>query len=380
MATIRRTDFIALSQDPNVQYPVLPHVHSCPDVTVPSFPFGPLLRDMGICDEALPLCCASCGRTTYQPCRNTYRVCHTGADWNGVRDEFRRHREMPILVQCQHCNAPSDFHIQLALFKLYYEEVFDMVRDGRVTLYDLRRSVTVVSHWPPRPDDILMRRLSGLASQVSEAIGTLPGGVSALVMEYWQGVTQDYLSPHTKFVFSMDMYKCDHVWPCANHETFDRPCLWMRWSQHWVHELHLCDAQSYHFMNLFPLTWQSWVDQRTFRSAPLAPVHESLRLAPWGMFDSFGDGDDFLKMAECHPTLGPIALQENGPYFKNEHRCHDAWYKREVPLTPHTYVWLGGRTTEALSKQLPLASILSLGRRTSRHHVPAIPSIFRATF
>ena len=57
----------------------------------------------------------------------------------------------------------------------------------------------------------------------------------------------------------------------------------------------------------------------------MAPVHESLRLAPWGMFDSFCDGDDFLKMAECHPTLGPIAFQESGPYIKTEFRVHDAW-------------------------------------------------------
>ena len=218
-----------------------------------------------------------------------------------------------------------------------------MVRDGRVTLYDLRRSVAVVSHWPPRPDDILMRRLSGLASEVSETIGTLPGGISSLVMEYWQGVTQDYLSPHTQFVLSMDMYKCNHVWPCANNETFDRPCLWMRWSQHWVHELHICDSQSYHFMHRFPPTWQAWVDQRApaWGSAPRAPVHEALRHAPWGMFDSFWDGDDFLKMAECHPTLGPIPFQQDGPSFKAEHRCHDAWYNRDVALTQHEYLRLG---------------------------------------
>ena len=69
MATFRRTDFVALSQDPNLEYTSCPlyHVHSCPDVTVPSFPVGPLLRDTGVCDEAIPFCCVSCGPPPTNP-------------------------------------------------------------------------------------------------------------------------------------------------------------------------------------------------------------------------------------------------------------------------------------------------------------------------
>ena len=296
-------------------------------------------------------------------------MCHTGADWNDSRDEFRRLREMPVLVQCEHCNAPSDFHIQLALFKEYYEEVFDMVRDGRVTLYDLRRSVTVVSYWPPRPNGVLLRRLSVLASQVSDALGPLVtdtfGRISSLVMEYWQGVTQDYLSQHSKFVYSLDMYNCNHLWPCDNNETVTRPCLWMRWSQHWVHELHVCDSRSYQYMNEFPLTWQAWVDQRLpdwhfipdglpYRIPTFYPV---TAMAPWGMFDSYWEGDDFLKMAACHPFLSPTELQDIGPYVKKEHRTHDTWYNRALyPLSPD--FGLGGMKTEALTHQLSQAARL----------------------
>ena len=141
LMSICRSDYIALSQDPLADFPRLVHVHSCPDVTVPSFPFGPLLRDIGVCEELLPLRCAFCARTTYQYCRNTYRVAHTGADFAGRRPAICAHQEVAILVECAYCSAPSDFHIQLAMFKEYYEEVFDMVRGGRVTLFDLRRSV-----------------------------------------------------------------------------------------------------------------------------------------------------------------------------------------------------------------------------------------------
>ena len=214
MSSTRRFDFIGLSQDPNNEAPRLLHLHDCPDGNVPSFPFGPLMRGIGVCQEAIPFCCSSCGRTTYQACRSTYRVAHTGADWNDHRPEFCHHREMPVLVQCEHCNAPSDFHLHLALFKEYYEEVFDMVRDGRVTLYDLRRSVTVVSFWPPRTGGSLLPRLSRLASQVSEAIASvssLPVCSSSLVLEYWQGATHDYFSSDSSFACTWELYKCNHV-------------------------------------------------------------------------------------------------------------------------------------------------------------------------
>ena len=345
LMSICRSDYIALSQDPLADFPRLVHVHSCPDVTVPSFPFGPLLRDIGVCEELLPLRCAFCARTTYQHCRNTYRVAHTGADFAGRRPEICAHQELAVLVECAYCSAPSDFHLQLAMFKEYYEEVFDMVRGGRVTLFDLRRSVAAVSFWPPTSGGALGYRMSRVASQVSEALcmdTVVPPVVSSLVMEYWQGVAHDFMMPDSPFTSGWQMYNCAHAWPCANNETFTRPCLWLRWSQHWLHELQVCEVlYSRRGMPfVLPRTWESWVDDR--RPDWIAQDHAitsdwgdlgSLALetyggGPCGRYDNFSDGDAFLKMATHHYMLGPELLNPSPPFSKPEARRSDAWYSQ----------------------------------------------------
>ena len=99
MTTICRMDYIALATVPCTEFPRLVHVHLCPDATAPSFPFGPLLREVGVCDEPIPLCCAFCGRITEQSCRRTYRVADTGADWNDFRDEVCHHKDIAVLVE-----------------------------------------------------------------------------------------------------------------------------------------------------------------------------------------------------------------------------------------------------------------------------------------
>ena len=320
--TNRRVDYIALSQDPLADVQVLYHVHHCPDVSIPSFPFGPLLRDTGVCAEPIPFCCAFCMCITFQPCRNTYRVANTGADWNEVRNITCTHQEIGVLVQCAHCHAPSDFHLQLALFKEYYEEVFDMVRDGRVTLFDLRRSVAAVSFWPPRSGASLARRLSRVASQVAEAISmdtALPTRASALVFEYWQGVGHDFLSPTSSFTESLEMYQCTHAWPCANHASSTRACMWTRWAQHWLNELHLCDLRARFAL---PRTWEAWVGHRL----PDWRGPASMPSGTWGRHDAFGDGDAFLTMAAEHHFLGPVLRASWAPFQKPEDRRSDAWY------------------------------------------------------
>ena len=69
-----------------------------------------------------------------------------------------------------------------------------MVRDGPVTMYDIRRSVSVVSFWPPRSGGILVIRLSRVTSQVSEALvsdTSLSSSISSLVREYWSSSTSN---------------------------------------------------------------------------------------------------------------------------------------------------------------------------------------------
>ena len=321
----RRTDYTALSQDP-LDVRTLLHVHSCPDVTIPSFPFGPLLRDTGTCGELIPIRCAFCSLITYQPCRTTYRVAHTGADWNGIRDADCKHQEMCILVQCSHCHAPSDFHIQLALFKEYYEEVFDYVRKGFVTLFDIRRSITAVSYWPPQSGFPLARRLSHLASQVSEALcidTALPRPSSSLVLQYWQGVEHDFLSPCSSFTRTLEMYDCTHAWPCANSFSVTRPCMWMRWSEHWLQELHICDMRRKHRGRFaLPRFWDEWIETRRpdWMTRPEWNIERTrsglpTELGPWGRHDSFGDGATFLNMATTHTGMGPVLKQFSEAMF-----------------------------------------------------------------
>ena len=349
MTTICRMDYIALATVPCTEFPRLVHVHMCPDATAPSFPFGPLLREVGVCDEPIPLCCAFCGRITEQSCRRTYRVADTGADWNDFRDEVCHHKDLAVLVGCVNCDAPSDFHIQIALFKEYYEEVFDKVRAGRLSLFDLRRSVTVVSSWPPRPAGELLRRLSHLASQVSDALPSdlaLPVTALSLVMEYWQGVTEDYLSPKSSFALSLGMYECTHVWPCVNHQYFARPCLWTRWSQHWIHELHLCDSRLYNpyrHERQLPRTWDEWVTQRQvdWKTPPTRCEADSIGFVQQGLqgpgalthfYNSFDGGAEFLQMASTSYHLSNYFTHPSHPDHKPEDRKTDGWY---IPASSH---------------------------------------------
>ena len=99
------------------------HIHQCPDwdyEEFPIFPYGPLLRDCGSCTELIPMSCAFCNRVSVQPCRTVYRVALTGADWHGFRHPNHPLRETGVLIECSHCGAPGEFHINLALFKGYY--------------------------------------------------------------------------------------------------------------------------------------------------------------------------------------------------------------------------------------------------------------------
>ena len=346
MATKCQLDYIALAQAPHADQ-TCARVHLCSDVLVPSFPFGPLLRDAGVCEHSIPFGCAFCGRTTEQPCRRTYRVVNTGATWDGKRDEICHHKELPILVACAHCHSPSDFHIQLAIFKEYYEEVLDMVRDGRVSLFDVRRSVTVVSFWPPEPGCDLLRLMSLTVSQVSDALTSnlaMPVSISTLVMEYWQGVADDYLSPSSTFANSFGLYDCTHVWPCENHWSFNRPCLWTRWAQHWIDELHLCDHRLYnpyrHGRQL-PRSWDEWIDQRrgdwlpvpTSEYAEYAHIPAYLANAREGLltpfYNSFHGGAEFMQIVAKVRRFGNYPQYPTYPLRGVPHskllRNTDAW-------------------------------------------------------
>jgi hypothetical protein len=365
MTTQCRMDYLALAQVPCADFPTIVHAHLCPDVLVPSFPFGPLLRAAGDCDHPIPLCCAFCERITEQPCRQTYRVANTGASWDGKRDEICQHKEIAVLVECAHCHAPSDFHIQLALFKEYYEEVLDMVRVGRVSLFDVRRSVTVVSFWPPEPGGDLLRLVSRVASDVSDALTSdlvLPVSISSLVMEYWQGVADDFLSPISTYATSFGLYDCTHVWPCVNHRSFDRPCLWTRWSQHWIDELHLCDHRLYNpyrHGSQLPRSWNEWVDQRRSDWLPVPitdyPVYAHapayLAAAREGMFthfyNSFDGGAEFMEIVSKVRRFGnypqyPTYPLRGVPHSKLAVRNTDAWYS-PFASHPFTYQFVGSK-------------------------------------
>ena len=224
------------------------YCHTCPDSEAyPTFPYGPLLRACGSCEEPIPMSCAFCERVSEQPCNTVYRVALTGADWHGFRSAQCPSRETGVLVKCTHCDAPGEFHIHLALFKGYYSEVLDLVREGRISLFDVRRSVNVVAEWPPHPDRPLIRLISHLANELSASLAAtpLPNACGALVFAYWQGAGPDYLLEETTFTNSFDeMYACNHGWPCLKDDGSRQYCLWTQWAQQWIHELVVCDGRA----------------------------------------------------------------------------------------------------------------------------------------
>ena len=244
--------------------------HTCPDSEAyPTFPYGPLLRACGSCEEPIPMSCAFCERVSEQPCNTVYRVALTGADWHGFRSAHCPSRETGVLVKCTHCAAPGEFHIHLALFKGYYSEVLDLVREGRISLFDVRRSVNVVAEWPPHPDRPLIRLISHLANELSASLAAtpLPNACGALVFAYWQGAGPDYLLEETTFTNSFDeMYACNHGWPCLKDDGSRQYCLWTQWAQQWIHELVVCDGRAaiprYYSTNHLPRTWDEWIERR----------------------------------------------------------------------------------------------------------------------
>ena len=248
------------------------HLHECPDgdtESYPTFPYGPFLHNCGDCTEGIPMYCAFCAQVTERPCNTVYRVALTGADWHGFRESHCVTRETGVLVECSHCGAPGEFHIHLGLFKGYYTEVLDLVRGGRVSLFDVRRAVNVVAEWPPKPDRPLIRLISQLANQLALTLADspLPSVCGAIVLEYWQGAGNDFLLDGTTFTNSFDeMYGCNHAWPCLKDDGSRQYCLWTQWAQQWVHELVICDGRiaipNYHTCNYLPRTWEEWIERR----------------------------------------------------------------------------------------------------------------------
>ena len=304
---------------PPAEHKVGCHRHRCPDVEPgirdTCFPFGPMLRDRGTCTEPIPMSCSFCLGVNVQPCKSTYRVALSGADWDGFRDRNCDIRETGVLVECMHCGAPGDFHIQLALFKGYYSEVLDLVLKGRMSLFDVRRSVIAVANWPPAPGGQLVRLISQLANQLSTAIAEspLPGTCGALVIEYWQGAAQDYLLPSAFSTSMVEMYQCNHGWPCVGDDGVRQHCKWLQWAQLWIHELMVCDGRIdipyYHARNYLPDCWGEWIERRK---------------------------PEWREAKEGERNWNP---QPPGPkplgYVKSEDRMDSAWYtySTRTPLT-----------------------------------------------
>ena len=320
------------------------HIHQCLDSdteSFPIFPFGPLLRDCGSCTELIPMSCAFCDRVSNQPCRNVYRVALTGADWHGFRHPHHPLRETGVLVECSHCGAPGEFHVNLALFKGYYIEVLDLVRKGCLSLFDVRRSVNVVAEWPPEPGRPLIRLISQLANQLAGVLidSPLPAVCGAIVLEYWQGAGPDYLLGDSTFVRSFDeMYKCTHGWPCTTDDGVRQYCLWTQWSQQWLHELHVCDGRiaipRYHCTQYLPRTWDEWVERRAPEwiepdgidrtNVPIPSGERSSLTMPRTAFARDVPGGYRVLRSVQLPGHRPLGL------MKMETRLSMAWYTMSV--------------------------------------------------
>jgi transcription elongation factor Elf1 len=326
------------------------YIHGCADEDTapneeefPTFPFGPLLRKSGFrCNVPIPMACAFCERVSEQPCKSIYRVALTGADWHGFRDPSLDPKHSGVLVECSHCGAPGEFHVHLALFKGYYSEVMDLVRNGKMTLFDVRRSVSVVAEWPPQPERPLIRLISHVANQLVESLAAspLPTECGALVLEYWQGAGPDFLSDESTFATSFDsMYECNHGWPCRNDDGSRQHCLWTQWAQQWIYELMICDGRiaipNYHCTKYLPRTWGEWIERRSPEWRVPDGVDRSTVPIPSGSTATLTvQRAGNVRMGtprEGYRVLRAIQLPGHRPLglVKPERRMTTAWYTSE---------------------------------------------------
>ena len=329
--------FVAVDGSPVLIVPVDPvpdhgdhvqgsHTHLCPDGQFDTFPYGPLMRDHGLCDELIPMSCALCERISYRHCKNVYRVALTGADWDGFRAPGIRHVETGVLDECDHCGAPGDFHIHLAMFKGYYTEVLDLVRTGLLSLYDVRHSANIVAEWPPVTDKPLYRIVAQACIQVTNTLSDsdLPIECAHIVLEYWQGARPDFFSSNSSFKLTYnEMYQCNHGWPCKSDDGVRQHCKWLLWAQEWIHELMLCDGRTaiprYHGTHRLPSTWGAWVDRREPEWRPRDMQVESEPI----MAANPRDGKWRVQRIANLPGSRPVGL------FKPESRMSGAWYTLE---------------------------------------------------